>query len=116
MSKTDLHDDNDNESVDLSDLRSEDGIVLTLFWVLAGVVFLQFFTRYVLNNSYGWTEEIARYLLICVTFVGGVMATRKHSHIAVEFIYRWAARLAASVCTSHDRLGLHGVLCGHGLV
>lgn len=82
----------ENEDVDLSDLRWEDGVVLTLFWVLAFVVFLQFFTRYVLNNSYGWTEEIARYLLMCVTFVGAVMATRKHSHIAVEFIYRWAPR------------------------
>ena len=90
MSKPDFQ--VDDEDVDLSDLRWEDGIVLTLFWVLAGVVFLQFFTRYVLNNSYGWTEEIARYLLMGVTFVGAVMATRKHSHIAVEFIYRWAPR------------------------
>lgn len=82
----------EDEEVDLSDLRWEDGIVLVAFWVLAVVVFLQFFTRYVLNDSLGWTEEIARYLLIAVTFVGCVMATRKHSHIAVEFIYRWAPR------------------------
>jgi TRAP-type C4-dicarboxylate transport system permease small subunit len=82
----------EEEPVDLSDLRWEDGIVLALFWVLAGVVFLQFFTRYVLNDSLGWTEEIARYLLIGVTFVGSVMATRKQSHIAVEFVYRWVPR------------------------
>lgn len=82
----------EDEDVDLSDLRWEDGLVLSVFWVLAFVVFLQFFTRYVLNNSLGWTEEIARYLLIGVTFIGCVMATRKHSHIAVEFIYRWAPR------------------------
>lgn len=70
--------------VDLSDLRPEDSIVFVVFWALFAVVFMQFFTRYVLNDSWGWTEEIARYLLIGVTFIGAVTAMRKGSHIAVE--------------------------------
>jgi TRAP-type transport system small permease protein len=72
------------EHVDLSDLRWTDIAVFAIFWVLFAVVFLQFYTRYVLNDSLGWTEEIARYLLILVTFVGSIMAMRKGSHIAVE--------------------------------
>jgi TRAP-type C4-dicarboxylate transport system permease small subunit len=87
----------EDEPIDLSDIRWSDGIVLVLFWVLAFTVFLQFFTRYVLNNSLGWTEEIARYLLIGVTFVGSVMAVRKQSHIAVELLYRWLGRRARQV-------------------
>ncbi len=79
----------DEEHIDLSDIRPEDSIVFVIFWALAGVVFLQFFSRYVLNSSIGWTEEIARYLLIAVTFVGSAMAVRKRSHIAVEFIRRY---------------------------
>jgi TRAP-type transport system small permease protein len=79
----------DDDPADLSDLRPEDGLVLAVFWGLAVVVFLQFFTRYVLNSSLGWTEEIARYLLITVTFLGSAMAVRKRSHIAVEFCYRY---------------------------
>ncbi len=79
----------DDGPIDLSDLRPEDTIVFVIFWVLGGVVFLQFFSRYVLNSSVGWTEEIARYLLIGVTFVGSAMAVRKRSHIAVEFIFRY---------------------------
>lgn len=82
----------DEEEVDLSDLQWDDGLVLALFWILSFVVFLQFFTRYVLNDSLGWTEEIARFLLIGVTFTGSIMATRKQSHIAVEFVYRWVPR------------------------
>jgi TRAP-type C4-dicarboxylate transport system permease small subunit len=70
--------------VDLSDLRPVDSIVFAVFWLLFVTVFLQFFTRYVLNDSFAWTEEIARYLLIGVTFIGSVMAVRKGSHIAVE--------------------------------
>ncbi len=93
---TDPQDDNapvfEDEPIDLSDLRWDDAIVLIFFWSLAVVVFLQFFTRYVLNDSFGWTEEIARYLLIAVTFTGAVMAVRKESQIAVEFLYRWVPR------------------------
>ena len=92
----------EEEPVELSDLRPEDGMVLVVFWALAVVVFLQFFTRYVLNSSLGWTEEIACYLLIAVTFIGSALAVRKQSHIAVEFCYRWFGpadrhRLALSV-------------------
>jgi TRAP-type transport system small permease protein len=74
----------EEEKVDLSDLDWGDTVVFVLFWALFGVVFLQFYTRYVLNDSLGWTEEIARYLLIGVTFVGSITAMRKGTHIAVE--------------------------------
>ncbi len=87
----------DEDEIDLSNQQWDDAIVLILFWVLAGVVFLQFFTRYVLNDSLGWTEEIARFLLIGVTFIGSVMATRKQSHIAVEFFYRWVPRTSRRI-------------------
>jgi len=80
------------EEIDLSDLQWDDAPVFVIFWILAFVVFLQFFTRYVLNDSLGWTEEIARFLLIAVTFTGAIMAVRKQSHISVEFLYRWIPR------------------------
>jgi len=37
---------------------------------MAGLVFLQFFTRYVLNDSFAWTEELAVYCLMPVVFIG----------------------------------------------
>ena len=83
--------------IDLSDQHWSDGVVLAIFWILAFVVFLQFFTRYVLNDSIAWTEEIARFLLIGVTFVGAITATRKQAHIAVEFVYRWVPRAGRRV-------------------
>lgn len=78
--------------VDLSDLRWTDAVVFAIFWILFGIVFLQFFTRYVLNDSLGWTEEIARYFLILITFVGSVTAMRKGSHIAVEALLIYLPR------------------------
>jgi TRAP-type transport system small permease protein len=64
----------------------EDWLAFALFWALAFIVFLQFFTRYILNDSLAWTEEIARYGLMAVTFVGAAMVTRRNSHIAVVLL------------------------------
>lgn len=75
--------------IDLSVYRWEDWLTLIVFWLLAFTVFYQFFTRYVLDDSAAWTEEIARYLLIVVTFVGASMAVRRNNHIHVEFLYRY---------------------------
>ncbi|MBD1557030.1 TRAP transporter small permease [Vibrio sp. S9_S30] len=55
------------------------------FWILAFVVFYQFFTRYFLNDSAVWTEEIARNILIILTFFGAALALKRHAHISVQF-------------------------------
>ncbi|MDQ2778023.1 MAG: TRAP transporter small permease subunit, partial [Pseudomonadota bacterium] len=59
----------DDEVVDLSDVIVEGWIALAIFWLLGLTVFYQFITRYVLNDSAAWTEEIGRYLLIGVVFI-----------------------------------------------
>jgi TRAP-type transport system small permease protein len=74
--------------IDLSQYRFEDWVALAFFWLLAGVIFHQFFTRYALNDSAAWTEEIARYLLICTVFVGAAIGVRKNNHVQVDFFYR----------------------------
>ena len=81
-----------DEAVDLSVYGWEDWVSFALFWTLAGIVFYQVFTRYVLNDAAGWTEEIARYLLVAVTFLGGAMAVRRNTHIQVDFVYRFLPR------------------------
>ena len=74
--------------VDLSVYCFEDWLAMAFFWVLAATVFWQFFTRYAMNDSASWTEEIARYLLICMVFIGAAISVRKNNHIQVDFFYR----------------------------
>jgi len=58
---------------------------LTL-WALFFIVGLQFFTRYVLNDSLGWTEEVARMFLIVLTYVGAIVCAQKNTHIKVDLV------------------------------
>lgn len=100
-----------DEPVDLSGYGWEDWFTLVVFWLLAIDVFYQFFTRYVLGDSAGWTEEIARYLLIVVCFVGAAMGVRRNTHIHVEFMYRWLpGSVGRSISTGVDvvRIGFLG--------
>ena len=78
-----------DEEVDLSGTPIEAWVALGFFWLLAATVFYQFFTRYVLNNSASWTEEIARYLLIAVVFTGATIGVAKNNHIQVDFFYKF---------------------------
>lgn len=71
------------------DYGLEDGLVFVVFWSMAGVVFIQFFTRYVLGSPLGWTEEVARYLLICVGFLAATIGVRKRSHIRIDLVHRY---------------------------
>ena len=77
-----------DEAVDLSGTTVEAWAALGIFWVLGLTVLYQFVTRYVLNDSAAWTEEIARYLLVGVVFVGAAIGVVKNNHIQVDFFYR----------------------------
>jgi TRAP-type C4-dicarboxylate transport system permease small subunit len=92
-----------DEPVDISVYAWEDWVSFGLFWALAATVFYQFFTRYALNDSASWTEEIARYLLICAVFVGASVSVRKNTHIHVDIFYRFMPRpMARSLSTFVD--------------
>jgi TRAP-type C4-dicarboxylate transport system permease small subunit len=86
--------------IDLGVYRVEDWLAFGFFWALAGTVFLQFFTRYALNDSAGWTEEISRYLLICTVFIGATISVRKDNHIHVDIFYRYLPRPVTRVMST----------------
>jgi TRAP-type C4-dicarboxylate transport system permease small subunit len=92
-----------DEAVDLSGTTLEAWLSLAFFWALGLTVLYQFVTRYVLNDSAAWTEEISRYLLIAVVFVGAGIGVGKNNHIQVDFFYRYLpARLARTMAVAVD--------------
>jgi TRAP-type C4-dicarboxylate transport system permease small subunit len=87
----------DHHVVDLSGFSFEDWICFGFFWVMSALVFLQFFSRYVLNDSFAWTEELAVYCLIPVVFIGAAMCVRRSRHIQVNILYRYLPAPAGRV-------------------
>jgi len=101
--------------IDLSHYLVEDWISLGFFWLLGACVFYQFFTRYVLNDSAAWTEEIARYLLMSTVFVAIAAAVRRTRHIHVDFLYRLlppVAGRALSTLVDLMRIAFFGIAVG----
>jgi TRAP-type C4-dicarboxylate transport system permease small subunit len=99
---------------DISSYAVEDWATLVIFWIMTGCVFLQFFTRYVLNNSYAWTEEIAINCLIGVVFLGSVMCVRISRHIQVDVLYHYLPpRMARGLAIFVDivRIGFFAYAC-----
>jgi TRAP-type C4-dicarboxylate transport system permease small subunit len=86
--------------VDLGVYAVEDWVTLAVFWLMALCVFLQFFTRYVLNNSFAWTEEIAINCLVVVVFLGSVWCVRMSRHIHVDVLFHWLPQRAGRIVST----------------
>lgn len=54
--------------------------------IALGVVWLQVFSRYVLNDSLVWAEELTRFALAWSTMVGAAAAYRLGEHIGVTML------------------------------
>jgi TRAP-type C4-dicarboxylate transport system permease small subunit len=64
-------------------------LVLVAMAVVATVVIVEVLLRYTLGQSLVITEELSRYLMIWVAFLGSVLVMRERGHIAAEGLCDW---------------------------
>jgi TRAP-type C4-dicarboxylate transport system permease small subunit len=57
-----------------------------LGFTMSAVVAVQVFFRYGLNHSLFWSEELARYLLVWLTFLGASVAYRRNLHPGIDIV------------------------------
>ena len=66
-------------------VRSLEWTVMIIMAVLVIDVLLQVFTRKILQNPWGWTEELARMLLIWLSLLGAAVGFQRMSHLGVDY-------------------------------
>lgn len=76
--------------------RLIDAAAIAAFSGIFLCVIAQVVLRYIFNNPLTWSEELARYLFIWCAFLGWLVASRRHSHLAMTFV---VDRLPGSVQT-----------------
>ena len=62
----------------------EGGLILAVALLVFDVVW-GVFTRYVMNEQAKWTEELARFLLVWVSMLGGALAFGIKGHLGVDY-------------------------------
>ncbi|MEW4925201.1 TRAP transporter small permease [Algibacter sp. 2305UL17-15] len=73
-------------------------ILVSIFGLLVIDVLGQVFSRYILNTSFAFTEELARFSLIWLSILGAAYLNGKREHLSMDFLYqKFSARTKKKV-------------------
>ena len=92
-------------------------LLFGLGFCMTMTVAVQVFFRYVLNDSLFWSEELARYLLVWLTFLGSSAAYYRKAHPGIDFLFEKipaSLQKAATLCVHMASLTLFGVMIFFG--
>jgi TRAP-type C4-dicarboxylate transport system permease small subunit len=92
-------------------------LLIALLGAMACIVFVNVALRYLTNESIVWAEEVARYLMVWLTFLGAGLVLRFGGHIAIENVHdvlpgragRWLRALVVA-----SLLGFFVAMAWHG--
>ncbi len=69
--------------------RGTELVIMALMAFLVMVVVASVIFRYVLLSPLSWSEEVSRYVMIWLGFLGASLAVREGLHVGVEFVVNW---------------------------
>jgi TRAP-type C4-dicarboxylate transport system permease small subunit len=62
------------------------------------LVFTNVVMRYLFNSGIPTSEELSRWLLVWLTFLGAIAALRQHAHLGVDTLVRALPALGRKIC------------------
>src|SRR5438552_17335021 len=62
------------------------------------LVFTNVVLRYLFNSGIATSEELSRWLLVWLTFLGAVVAMREHAHLGVDSLVRMLPAYGKRIC------------------
>lgn len=66
--------------------KTGDKVIASFLGLLTLIMFLQVVFRYLFNNSLTWSEELAKFIFIWITFLGSAICLRDKLHLKVDFL------------------------------
>lgn len=80
------------------DKNGERYLLLPLYAMIVGTIFIEVLRRSALSYSSIWAEEIARYAFIYVAYIGASSAIKERAHIRIDLIlHLFSPRMKALV-------------------
>lgn len=65
--------------------------------IMVVIIFLQIISRILIQSSFPWTEELARFLMIWLTFLGAAFSFQYGAHIGITLITNKIPKKVAAV-------------------
>jgi TRAP-type C4-dicarboxylate transport system permease small subunit len=62
------------------------------------LVFTNVVLRYLFNSGIATSEELSRWLLVWLTFLGAIVALREHAHLGVDTLVRTLPAVGKRIC------------------
>lgn len=75
----------DNHFIITSVRKLVEIIIIAMFGLLVLVVFSQVIARFVFNDPFRWSEELARYLQVWMIILTSSICIREGTHLAVDY-------------------------------
>ncbi|MGI9425589.1 MAG: TRAP transporter small permease, partial [Hyphomicrobiaceae bacterium] len=69
-------------------------LLIAILAIMTGIVVTSVFFRYVLNDALPWSEEIAKFFMVWLTFLAAPVGLSRGAHVAIEAV---SARLSGRV-------------------
>ena len=78
--------------------RAVTAVMAVALMIMVALVFGNVVLRYGFNSSITVSEEVSRWLFVCVTFMGAVVALREHTHLGTDVVVSRLPPLGKKIC------------------